>query len=437
MIVPSIDILDGRAVQLRGGRHPMIDVGDPEKLAEKLSRLGEIAVVDLNAALGKGSNKGIILRLLAKYPCRIGGGIRSRELAFEYLDAGARHVMIGTKANPDFLAALPANRVIAALDMSWDTIMVEGWTRKTEDGVFAKIEELSPYVKGFLITTIEREGEMTGFDTEKARTLVNAAKGMRITFAGGTPGGKEGAEQIALLDAMGADVQAGTAIATGALSLAQAFAAPLVSDRADGLWPTVVCDEGGRFLGLVYSDLESLEAAFETGRGVYKSRSRGLWTKGESSGNTQRLLRADPDCDRDCIRFTVIQEGKGFCHLNRRTCFDDGYGIEKLSRTIAERLKDAPEGSYTRRLFSDSSLLASKLREEADELAAASGKADTVLETADVLYFALVKALSEGGSLADIERELEYRSFKVRRRPGNAKPGYGSADGGATWTGIH
>lgn len=437
MIVPSIDILDGRAVQLRGGRHPMIDVGDPEKLAEKLSRLGEIAVVDLNAALGKGSNKGIILRLLAKYPCRIGGGIRSRELAFEYLDAGARHVMIGTKANPDFLAALPANRVIAALDMSWDTIMVEGWTRKTEDEVFAKIEELSPYVKGFLITTIEREGEMTGFDTEKARTLVNAAKGMRITFAGGMPGGKEGAAQIALLDAMGADVQAGTAIATGALSLAQAFAAPLVSDRADGLWPTVVCDEGGRFLGLVYSDLESLEAAFETGRGVYKSRSRGLWTKGESSGNTQRLLRADPDCDRDCIRFTVIQEGKGFCHLNRRTCFDDGYGIEKLSRTIAERLKDAPEGSYTRRLFSDSSLLASKLREEADELAAASGKADTVLETADVLYFALVKALSEGGSLADIERELEYRSFKVRRRPGNAKPGYGSADGGATWTGIH
>lgn len=437
MIVPSIDILGGKAVQLRGGRHPMIEVGDPEALAETLSRAGEIAVVDLDAALGKGSNKRTILNIVSKYACRVGGGIRSRELALEYLDSGARAVMIGTKASPEFLSALPADRLIAALDTNKETIMVEGWTRATEAGLFDKIEELRPYVSGFLVTTIDREGEMNGFDFERAAAIVEAAKGARITFAGGASGGREGAEQIARLDAMGADVQAGTALATGALSLAAAFSAPLRSDRSDGLWPTVVCDEGGRFLGLVYSDQESLEAAFTTGQGVYKSRSRGLWVKGKTSGNGQKLIRADLDCDRDCIRFTVRQDGKGFCHLDRRTCFDDGYGIEKLSRTIAARLKDAPEGSYTRRLFSDSGLLASKLREEADELAVTANAFDAAFEAADVVYFALVKALREGANLSDIEAELERRSRKVQRRPGNAKPGYDASDGGSAWTGIH
>jgi phosphoribosyl-ATP pyrophosphohydrolase/phosphoribosyl-AMP cyclohydrolase/histidinol dehydrogenase len=209
------------------------------------------------------------------------------------------------------------------------------------------------------------------------------------------------------------------------------------SDRPDGYWPTVVCDEGGRFLGLVYSDLESLETALETGRGVYKSRTRGLWVKGESSGNEQRLVRIDMDCDRDCLRFTVRQDGRGFCHLGRRNCFDDGYGIEKLSRTIVSRMQSAPEGSYTRRLFSDASLLASKLKEEADELAITESPADAAFEAADLIYFALVKAIREGAKLSDIESELERRSFKVQRRPGNAKPGYQDHDGGSSWTGIH
>jgi len=437
MIVPSIDILDGKAVQLRGGRHPMLEVGDPEKLAETLSRAGEIAVVDLDAALGKGSGKELILKLVKRYACRVGGGIRSRELALEYLDAGARAVMIGTKASPEFLSGLPRDRLIAALDTNKGTIMVEGWTKPTGEEIFARIEALKPYVGGFLVTTIDREGEMNGFDFKRAQAIVDAAKGARVTFAGGASGGKEGAEQISRLDAMGADVQAGTAIATGSLSLASAFSAPLKSDRPDGLWPTAVCDEGGRFLGLVYSDLESLETSFQSGRGVYKSRTRGLWVKGETSGNGQRLIRADLDCDRDCVRFTVRQEGRGFCHLDRRTCFDDGYGIEKLSRTVAARLKNAPEGSYTRRLISDSGLLASKLREEADELAVTSNPVDAAFEAADVVYFAMVKALREGASLADIEQELERRSYKVQRRPGNAKPGYDASDGGSAWTGIH
>ena len=201
----------------------------------------------------------------------------------------------------------------------------------------------------------------------------------------------------------------------------EAFAACLSSDRPDGLWPTVVCDEGGRALGLVWSDLESLSKAIETGRGVYRSRSRGLWVKGETSGDSQDLVRVEADCDRDALRFTVRQNGRGFCHLGRRTCFDDGSGIERLERTLLSRMKEAPAGSYTRKLFDDPSLLGSKLREEADELNRAKGPEEASAEAADVIYFALTKAVAEGSSLAMIEAELDRRSLKVSRRGGAAE----------------
>jgi len=223
----------------------------------------------------------------------------------------------------------------------------------------------------------------------------------------------------------------------GDLSLAEAFAAPLVTDRADGLWPTLVCDESGKALGLVHSSMESLKVALNSGKGTYHSRSRGLWVKGESSGNDQTLIRAELDCDRDTIRFTVRQNGEGFCHLGRRTCFDNGYGLEKLDRTIKKRMKEAPPGSYTRRLFADESLLASKLREEVQELAQAKSIQEAISEAADVLYFTLVKTISMGASLSDIEEELERRSLRVTRRGGDAKPEFEGPEGKSEWKSIH
>jgi phosphoribosyl-ATP pyrophosphohydrolase len=417
--------MGGRAVQLRGGsptggKYPVLDVGDPEEVAERYARVGEIAVVDLDAALGTGDNSAIVLRLLKRCACRVGGGLRTKEAVLRYLDAGARSVMIGTKAEPEFLADLPRERLMAAVDEKRGEVVVEGWTKGTGRVLQERLAALAPYVSGFLVTFVDNEGGLGGLDLGRARSLIDAAKGVRITFAGGasTP------EEIGALDRLGADVQAGTAVALGKLSLAASFAACLSSDRPDGLWPTVVCDEGGRALGLVWSDLESLEEAMRTGRGVYHSRSRGLWKKGESSGDIQELLRIDADCDRDAIRFTVRQKGRGFCHMGRRTCFDDGSGLEKLDRTLKGRLADAPAGSYTRKLFDDPALLAAKIREEADELIAAKGAEDASAEAADLIYFALAKAVTEGASLASIEEVLDRRSLKVSRRPGLAKSAY-------------
>jgi phosphoribosyl-ATP pyrophosphohydrolase len=271
---------------------------------------------------------------------------------------------------------------------------------------------LRDYVGGFLVTFVEREGRMQGTDLALAKAIVDAAGSARVTIAGGVT---EVAEIKALAE-IGADAQVGMALYTGHMDLGAAIAAPLVSDRPDGLIPTVVVDERGVALGLVYSSADSIRAAVAERRGIYWSRSRGLWRKGESSGAVQHLLRIDHDCDRDCLRFTVRQEGAGFCHLERRTCFTADAGLGALMRRLHARKANAPEGSYTARLFADPSLLAGKLTEEAAELVDARTRDDVIHEAADVLFFTLTRLAAEGIDLEEVERHLNMRALKVTRR---------------------
>lgn len=436
MIVPSIDLMGGRAVQLEGGEALKIDAGDPRPLAAEFSRVGELAVIDLDAARGEGDNRRLVEDLVSAYPCRVGGGIRDYETAVRLLDAGARKVILGTAAEPDLLSRLPRDRVIAALDARNGEVVVEGWRTRTGASVADRIRDLAPYVGGFLVTTVEREGRMAGTDLAAAADMVRMARecreDLRITWAGGVTS----AEEVAELDRLGADAQVGMALYSGKLSLAEAFTAPLASDRPDGLWPVVVCDEAGIALGLVWGDRESVAESLKRGRGVYRSRTRGLWEKGASSGNTQDLVRIEVDCDRDALRYVVRQNGGGFCHLGTRTCFGPDQGLGALDRTIRGRQESSPPGSYTHRLFTEPGLLSAKIREEAAELAEAEGPVRAAEEAADLVYFALVKLRAEGASLADVERILDRRALKVVRRPGNAKPAF-QEEGGTRWTGIH
>ena len=419
MIVPSIDLQAGSAVQLVGGRDKALDAGDPRPLAEGFGLVGEVAVIDLDAALGRGHNRAVMEDLLARAPCRVGGGIRDRDSARRWLDAGARAVILGTAAEPALLRGLPPERVIAALDARDGEVVVEGWQRGTGRGVLERMRELEGLVGGFLVTFVEREGRLGGTALEQVAALVEAAGAARVTVAGGITT----AAEIAELDRLGADAQVGMAIYTGRLPLAAAFAAPLRSDRPDGLWATVVVDEHDQALGLAWSDLESLSAALERRQGVYHSRSRGLWIKGQTSGASQRLLAVDADCDRDALRFRVRQAGGGFCHLGSRSCWGPGRGLPALARRLVARAERAPVGSYTRRLLDDPELLRSKLLEEAGELAAAEGEAAVAWEAADVFYFALVALARAGVDLEAVEAEFERRALKLSRRAGDAKTG--------------
>ena len=414
MIIPSIDISEGRAVQLRRGRELVLEGGDPlDRLAE-FSVAGEVAVIDLDAARGTGDNSDLIRTMVRRTRCRVGGGIRSVASALDWLDAGAARVIIGTAASVELCSQLPKERVIAAVDAEDGEVVVDGWETATGFPVLERIRELAPVVGGFLYTQVEHEGAMAGFDLAGVEAAVLAAGGARVTAAGGITT----AGDIAALHALGADAQVGMALYSGRLPLGEAVAAPLGKPVDGGLWPTVVVDELGAALGLVWSTRESLEEAVSKRRGIYWSRSRKeLWVKGESSGSTQELLAVDLDCDGDALRFTVHQHGTGFCHTGSRSCWGAGFSLGSLERVIADRLKAPEPGSGTGRLLADPKLLAAKLREEAGELGEAKTRDEVIHETADLLYFALVRLREADADLSAVEFELGRRNGRARRRP--------------------
>jgi len=420
MIIPSIDIMGGQTVQLIGGKEHALDAGDPRPIAERFAVAGEIAVVDLDAAIGSGSNSDQVRDLLTLAPCRVGGGIRDVGAAIKWLDAGAAKIVLGTAATPEVLRELPRERVIAALDARDGEVVVKGWRQGTGESIVERMKRLEGLVGGFLVTFVEREGKLGGTNMDLVPELVQVAHngGARVTIAGGVTS----PEDIARLDALGADAQVGMALYTDRLDLGDAISAPLRSDRPDGLWPTVVADEVGTALGLVYSSAASIRESVRTRRGVYHSRRRGLWMKGESSGSTQQLLRIDLDCDRDALRFTVRQAGSGFCHRETATCWGAATGLNALVGRIGEQTSRRATGSYSLRLLKDPGLLRSKLVEEAGELADAETTRQVIAEAADLMYFTLVAMHRAGARPADVAAELDRRAMRVTRRSGDAKP---------------
>jgi phosphoribosyl-ATP pyrophosphohydrolase len=417
MIIPSIDISDGQAVQLVGGETLAIEAGDPFPIIERFGLVGEVALVDIDAARGEGDNSALIAELSRRGSVRVGGGIRDLENAKRWLDLGVQKIVIGTAATPELLAELPPDRVIVALDSRDGEVLTHGWRQGSGTGVLERIQELRNICGGFLITFVEREGRLAGTDLDRAAMVIEAAAPARVTIAGGITS----AHEVAELDRLGADAQVGMALYTGQLTLAASIGAVMRSDRTDGLWPTVVVDELGTALGLVYSSPESLERAIEDRRGVYQSRSRGVWVKGETSGAIQDLVAVDVDCDRDTLRFTVRQHDPGFCHLGTTTCWGEDHGLGRLERRLDRIARSDDVASNTKKLLGDPSLLSAKLAEEAGELASAGTKDEVIHEAADLLYFLTVKAGAAGVELADVLHELDRRELRTTRRPMTAK----------------
>ena len=250
MIIPSVDIQGGQCVQLIGGDKCAIMAGDPEPWVKRFSIVNEVAVIDIDAAKGKESNAKIIKNLAEKYSIRVGGGIRDYESAANWLDSGAVKVIIGTAAEPELLKKLPRDRTIVALDTRFGNVQKNGWTKSTGKTLEDEIRRLSPYTAGFLITTIEREGQMTGLDLQLMKSLVSRYPDVKFTLAGGTSTSKE----IAFADESGVDVQVGMALYTGKINEDEVLSDILSRATNADIWPTVVCDESGIVMGLVYSN---------------------------------------------------------------------------------------------------------------------------------------------------------------------------------------
>ncbi|TFK43465.1 histidinol dehydrogenase-domain-containing protein [Crucibulum laeve] len=331
------------------------------------------------------------------------------EEVVSWLDEGVEKVIIPLAWANELIGIISSDRLLLLLDVA-NVSAVSDKVRNGVSGVLLK----SPTVDLDLISSVAEF-----FSGSSIHVL-------STTDAPATPSMIRALQSIgATLLIPGSQLTLGATSATQ-INVADAFLAPISSDRPDGLFPTVVSTETGHTLGLVYSSVQSVKESIFTGKGVYQSRKHGLWRKGETSGATQNVVSIRADCDSDSLEFRVVQHGAGFCHLNRQSCFGEASGLPALEDTLRSRLESAPEGSYTKRLFNDADLLQSKIMEEANELCIAESKEDISFEAADLLYFALTKCIASGVSIADIERSLDKKAKKVTRRPGNAKPQWSS-----------
>jgi len=193
----------------------------------------------------------------------------------------------------------------------------------------------------------------------------------------------------------------------------------VVKYDASGLVPVVVQDRAsGDVLMLAWANAEAIERTLSTKFAHFWSRSRkALWRKGETSGNGLRVVEVRTDCDQDTLLFVVDPEGPA-CHNGTRTCFGDeatSYGgiLEEVSRVVASRAKDAPEGSYTARLLArGQDAVLKKIVEEATEVVlAAKTESDRRLaeEAADLLYHLTVALHQRGVPLAQVMEVLRLR----------------------------
>jgi phosphoribosylformimino-5-aminoimidazole carboxamide ribotide isomerase len=224
MLIPSIDLQNGRIVQLVQGERLALETHDTEAWIARFARFPKVQLIDLDAAKGTGENLALAKAICARLPCRVGGGIRRVERAREVLGAGAHAVIVSSalfadnRVNLEFARALAdavgPERVIAAVDSRGGRVVIHGWRTPLDITPVEAVQALDPWCGEFLYTHVDTEGLMQGTDIE-AILAIRRATTRRVTAAGGITS----REEIDRLDAEGVDAVVGMAIYTGRLDL--------------------------------------------------------------------------------------------------------------------------------------------------------------------------------------------------------------------------
>jgi len=224
VIIPCIDLMDGKVVQLVQGREKALEGGTPEEMLDRFSRFRQIQVIDLDAALGRGSNDGIVEFLAERAVTRVGGGVRTPGRARHLAELGVQKVIVGTAAfsqtgiNTEFLETLceeiGRDRVLVALDSKEGRIVIKGWREATDLSAEEVLGLLEPYCSGFLCTYVDKEGMLQGTNLDWFRRL-RAATNLELTAAGGI----SSYDEIRALAELGIHAALGMAIYTGKLDL--------------------------------------------------------------------------------------------------------------------------------------------------------------------------------------------------------------------------
>jgi len=225
MLIPSIDLLGGRIVQLVRGEKLRVAFDDFEYWIEKFSKFPLVQLIDLDAAMRQGDNSALVAQIAKRLPVQAGGGIHSIERARQVLDAGAKRVIIGsalfsengavnTKFAAELAASIGAEQVVAGIDTKNGHIAVKGWKAQVALTPDDAIPQLDPYAAAFLYTHVDGEGMMQGFPIDTAVRLRKLTQRQLIVA-----GGIRSQQEVDALDALGADAVVGMAVYTELLTI--------------------------------------------------------------------------------------------------------------------------------------------------------------------------------------------------------------------------
>ncbi len=347
-VLPAIDIHQGQCVRLFQGDYATAQVvaGDPAETARRFESQGAawLHMVDLDGAReGRPVNRGLILHTVESVGMKVelGGGIRDMETVEDYLSHGVERVILGSAAlgDPDFVRRAVerfGSRIAVGIDAREGKAAAQGWTQDSGVDYIALARQMEGLgVQTIICTDIGRDGAQTGPNLAMLRQL-DQAVGCQIIASGGV----SSLEDLTALRDLGLyGAIAGKAVYAGAVDLEEALIAcrllrPMPKTeqalcqeldryfRKGELIPAVVQDAAtGQALMLAYMNRQSLRRTLETGYTWFYSRSReALWMKGETSGNTQRVVSIAADCDDDTLLVRVTPAGPA-CHTGRQACF--------------------------------------------------------------------------------------------------------------------
>ncbi|MFZ0733062.1 MAG: HisA/HisF-related TIM barrel protein [Candidatus Sulfotelmatobacter sp.] len=220
MLIPSIDLMGGKVVQLVQGKKKALEFDDFEEWVNRFSKYPLVQLIDLDAAIGTGNNTVLVAQIAPRLNCQVGGGVRSVRAAQEMLAAGAQRVIVGSalfadgKLDPDCARGLAesvgSDRLVFALDAIAGRVAIHGWRKVTDVRPLEMIQALDRWCGAFLYTHVDTEGLMQGFPQDVIRPLRQATSRQLIAA-----GGIRSQEEIDQLHAMGVDAVVGMAIYQG------------------------------------------------------------------------------------------------------------------------------------------------------------------------------------------------------------------------------
>jgi len=224
MLIPAIDLKGGKVVQLIQGEKLAIETTDLDYWIERFSSFRRVNVIDLDAAMGSGSNDGLVREICRRLPCQVGGGVRTPERAIELSSIGARKVIVGSALFKDglpdtasaqrFSEAVGMERIVGAVDSKGGRVVTHGWKSTTGTTAADAVRALEPYCGEFLYTHVDKEGLMKGTDIAAIRAVRDATHRPLIAAGGVTT-----QAEIDELDALGIDAVVGMAVYTGTLKI--------------------------------------------------------------------------------------------------------------------------------------------------------------------------------------------------------------------------